>query len=129
MSAKRGQAMVTLLKQMTEDYFSSRDMIAKLTEEAAGATSNHHEALMEPLLERMAVLAQRIGSVHACTPEELAMKARVALDCINEDGDTSDAVSASLCRDLLSFLAREKASAPPIVEELPPRPRLAAVGR
>ena len=124
--------MNTRLIDMTAEFLSLRDAINKLTKPRVGAEEDahaiDHEALMEPLVDRMASLAQRIGRSHARTPEELAQKARVALDCIDENGDTSDAQAASLGRDVLSLFARDSAGAIRAIDELRPK-RLAAVGR
>lgn len=58
---------------------------------------------MEPVLDRMSDLARSIVQVRAHTLEELAQKARIVLDWINEDGDLADVLVASLCRDVLAL--------------------------
>jgi len=101
--------MSTQLIKMSAEFLLLRDMVAQLVQteedqETSGrAEEEEREAIMEPMLDRMSELARSIVQTHARTPDELAQKARVVLDWINEDGDLADVLSASLCRDVVAM--------------------------
>ena len=97
--------MTTRLIEMSQEFFLLQDRIVSLSEADdpnASGGDEEWEAVAEPIYDRMAVLARTIIDTHASTPQELAQKARVALDWIDEDGDMSDLLVASLCRDVIA---------------------------
>jgi len=101
--------MTTQLIRMSAEFLSLRDMVAQLVQTAEDQETSSHtreeerQAIMEPMLDRMSELARSIVQTRAHTPEELAHKARIVLDWINEDGDLADVLSASLCRDVVAL--------------------------
>jgi hypothetical protein len=97
--------MSTLLMEMTEEFLVLQNKIAKFSKADDQNTppgEGQWEDVAELIYDRMATLARTIIATHARTPEELAQKARVALDWIDEDGDMSDMLVASLCRDVIA---------------------------
>jgi hypothetical protein len=101
--------MTTPLIKMSAEFLSLREMLAKLEqtvedqETSSDPEEEEREAITEPMLDRMSELARSIVQTRAHTPEELAQKARIVLDWINEDGDLADVLSASLCHDVVAL--------------------------
>jgi hypothetical protein len=95
------------LSQAANEFIKLRDALWSIQddkgEDQFEATLGTSEGVIETMHDRMSELARRIVDAPASTPSDLALKAIVALDWINDDGDLSDALSASVCRDLIGL--------------------------
>jgi hypothetical protein len=97
--------MTSQLLQLSKEFLALRATMDRHVR-AAEEWEDAREAMITPTQDRMLALALQIAASRASTPFELAQKASVALDWINEkDGDISDALAASLCRDLINVFS------------------------
>jgi hypothetical protein len=104
----REEAMADDLIALSKEYHAARVALARLQHVSGSGAKDtagfdaELETFAEPLRQRMSQLSRRIVEARAASPEELAHKASVVLDWIDEDqGDMADRLGASLCRDIM----------------------------
>jgi hypothetical protein len=112
------EAKVEGLVELSKNYHAARAAIARLHNmwsrvgHDASWSDAELDTFAEPMRQRMSQLSFRIAQAQATSLEELAYKASVVLDWIDEsEGDMADLLAASLCRDLVQ--AHPLLSAPP----------------
>ena len=107
--------MATQLSKMSNEFLMLGEMVGLLEAIEDQETSicmgdEEKGAIMETMLDRMSDLSRSIAQTHVHTPQELAQKARVVLDWVNADGDLADALSASLCHDVVTLFSEHAES-------------------
>ena len=97
--------MTTQLVALGAEFLALRDSARRLSEVPEATlqadAETHRQSMMDTIYDHMFNLTQTIVSTHASSCEELAHKARVALDWIEQDGDITDLLACSVCRDVI----------------------------
>lgn len=103
----------TPICKMGTEYMELRDEVAQLMAKAEeqrydGNQEKELETTIGAVMDQMSSLTVQIASKPSGSPQELAHKARVVLDWIDEDGDISMVLVASLCVDIVAMFSSDR---------------------
>lgn len=112
-TGKPRRTPATPICKMTTEYIKLRDEVAQLMARAEaqrydGDREEELETTIGAAMDRMSSLTMKIASRPSGRPRDLAHKARVVLDWIDEDGDISMILVASLCGDIVAMFSSDR---------------------
>lgn len=107
------RAPATPICKMGTEYIELRDEVAQLMTKAEEQRHESHreeelETTISAVMDQMSSLTMQMASKRSGSPQELAHKARVVLDWIDEDGDISMVLVASLCADIVAMFSSDR---------------------
>jgi hypothetical protein len=104
--------MGSRLSRLSSELLKLRDQLngATLTVDAAITDEKieaEHEVYVERVSRRISKVSRAIARTPASSTKDLVEKAYVVMDWANEDGDLSDHLTLSLCRDVIDLHERD----------------------